>query len=339
MRRLGYVPALDGLRGVAIASVIGEHFFRLRGGFFGVDLFFVLSGFLITTLLLEERDRDGVIRLRAFYERRARRLLPALGAFLAAAAVVAAAAYGTGRLVALISVSVFYLGNVARFLGGDMMRGTPFGHLWSLAEEEQFYLVWPLLLILLLRRYSERALLFVLVAVFAGAVAYTAALSLVGADWHRLYYGPDTHASGLVLGCAVALIRRRGILVKGATAALVLFVASTIVGAQTVAWSVIGLPVVELACAVMVLAAASQAGWFARLLSFRPLVYLGVISYSLYVWHVLVVWMTHGAAGLNAIIPAVVALLLAVLSFRFVEQPFRWRRPPGSEVRAAHQTG
>ena len=310
MRRLGYVPALDGLRGIAIAAVIGEHFFALRGGFYGVDLFFVLSGFLITTLLLEENDR-GRIHLRGFYERRARRLLPALVAFLVVAALFGARKYGVAHLSVLISASLFYVGNLACFFRGDLMAGTPFGHLWSLAQEEQFYLVWPLLLIQLLRRFGERALLAVLAAAFVCLVAYTGALGAAGAGWHRLNFAPDTHASGLVLGCAAALIRRRGSSVRGGAAALALFVAAAALGAQTVAWSTVGLPVVEVACAVMVLAA-SQPGSFARALSLRPLVYLGAISYSLYVWHYLIRWI-YPNPGLGGIFPAFVSLVLTAL--------------------------
>ncbi|HJU37756.1 MAG TPA: acyltransferase [Gaiellaceae bacterium] len=146
-RRLGYVPALDGIRGLAILLVVAYHFLGLPGGFYGVDLFFVLSGFLITTLLLEERAATGRVSLRAFYLRRARRLLPALGAVLAFTCLLAALAFATGehgsgrRLAEGVAVCLFYSANVFRMLGHALpLNLTP---MWSLAEEEQLGAVLP----------------------------------------------------------------------------------------------------------------------------------------------------------------------------------------------------
>jgi peptidoglycan/LPS O-acetylase OafA/YrhL len=133
--RLGHRPALDGLRGVAILAVTGLHFFNLGGGFFGVDLFFVLSGFLITTLLLEAEHGSITNRLRAFYGRRARRLLPALGVLLLFCLPLAGLRT-TGE-------ASLYVSNVIEATAGrtNPLRNLPLDHLWSLAEEEQFYLV------------------------------------------------------------------------------------------------------------------------------------------------------------------------------------------------------
>ena len=157
VRRLGYQPALDGIRGVAIGGVLLSHATGIAGGALGVDMFFVLSGFLITTLLLQEWDADGAVSLRSFYVRRALRLLPALGAYVAVVLgmVVFGAASGLlGRHALDVALTgafgtVFYLSNFLKAAGLDLGL---FTHMWSLAEEEQFYLLWPIALVLCLRR-------------------------------------------------------------------------------------------------------------------------------------------------------------------------------------------
>src|SRR4051812_42278396 len=173
--KLGHVPALDGLRGIAIAIVVGYHAFGFPlGGWLGVDLFFVLSGFLITTLLLEEHDRTGRVSLRAFYVRRARRLLPALGAVLALIAVVGPLYYSPGLLASIVA-SGLYAANIVRGFGqSDFLNATPAAHLWSLAQEEQFYVLWPIALIWFRRRLTERRLMSLLAAGFIALVLYRA---------------------------------------------------------------------------------------------------------------------------------------------------------------------
>src|SRR6266511_2717603 len=169
-KRLGYRPALDGVRGIAIAIVVAYHAFGWPGeGTLGVDLFFVLSGFLITTLLLEEHERMGAISIRAFYRRRARRLLPALFVMLAPFLVLAA-----------VTAAV-----TASFL-------------------------WPLLLLLLLRLGGVRRVGQALAALLALALVYRLQLVLRGASIGRLYYAPDTHADPLLIGCALGCCFARG---------------------------------------------------------------------------------------------------------------------------------
>ncbi len=326
--RLGYVPALNGLRGIAILGVLGVHLFGLSGGFYGVDLFFVLSGFLITTLLLEEHDRTGLVSLRAFYIRRARRLLPALGAVLILIAVVGPMFYSPG-LVASIVASGLYAANIVRGFGhSDFLAATPAAHLWSLAQEEQFYVLWPIALLALRRRLTERRVMTLLAAGFVALVLYRAALAGAGAGWHRLYYAPDTHMDGLVLGCLLAYARRRGLTTVSAVTGCVagaLVVAAFILGAQTVPWSVGGLPVVEVAAAALVLAALSP-GPVRAVLSARPLVWIGALSYSLYLWQIPAMWLTGwndrwGALALTA--------ALTLISYYVIERPFR--RPRAGE--------
>jgi peptidoglycan/LPS O-acetylase OafA/YrhL len=302
MARLGHVPALDGVRGIAIEAVTAYHFFGLPGGFLGVDLFFVLSGFLITTLLLE----DG--GLGRFYKRRAARLLPALIAVLVVCSPLGWTKIAEGGL---------YLSNFFRAFGtGDSLAG-PLGALWSLAAEEQFYVVWPLLLLAGLSR--RRGLTSAVATLFFALVFYRIGLAISGASMRRLYFGPDTHADGLVLGCLAALVRPRigAVAGRAGLAAVIVFFA---IGVWATGWLAYGLPAFELAAALAVLAAADG-----RLpeLSLKPLVWLGLISYSLYLWQQPVRWFTRlhtGAMGVAA------AIIVATLSYRYIEKPFRQLR-------------
>ena len=169
--RLGYVPALDGVRAIAIAAVTGLHFFGLSGGNYGVDLFFVLSGFLITTLLLEQHEKTGSIELSDFYLRRARRLLPALVTLLLAVAIVGSFAYRPSRLAEILAAGGFYAANVVRAAAPGVLSAGPLSHLWSLAMEEQFYLLWPIALVTLLhRRVDQRRVVRGLALLFIGLV-------------------------------------------------------------------------------------------------------------------------------------------------------------------------
>ena len=320
--RLGYVPALDGLRGVAILGVLGVHLFGLSGGFYGVDLFFVLSGFLITTLLLEEHDRSGHVSLRAFYIRRARRLLPALGAVLVLIAVVGPLYYSPGLLASIVA-SGLYAANIVRGFGrSDFLAATPAAHLWSLAQEEQFYVLWPVALLALRRRLTERRLITLLAAGFVALVLYRATLAMASAGWHRLYYAPDTHMDGLVLGCLLAYARRRGLTtvpVLAGCVACVVIAAAFVLGAQTVVWSVGGLPVVEVAAAALVLAALSP-GPVAAVLSARPLVWIGALSYSLYLWQLPAMWLTGWTDPWTAL---ALTAALTLVSYYVIERPLR----------------
>lgn len=317
--RLGHRPALDGLRGIAIAAVLALHFFNVKGGFYGVDLFFVLSGFLITTLLLEERDRFGSVALRAFYIRRARRLLPALYALIAAAIALGSFRYPPTRLVEIAAVGALYVANIARALPSDphVLGGSPLDHLWSLAEEEQFYLLWPALLLVGLRRLRERQIARWLIVLFACLIAVRVVWAATGAYVLTLYFTPVTHADGLLVGCAAAFWRRAGINVgtKTAGAAVAVTVAAIVVG-PAFAWY---LPLVVTAQAVVLLAAL-QSGWLGRVLSVRPLTYLGEISYSLYLWHEIVRWQVradHPVWGIVFTMP------LALGSYYLIERRFR----------------
>jgi peptidoglycan/LPS O-acetylase OafA/YrhL len=320
--RLGYIPALDGLRGVAIVLVIACHYFRfpLDGGPVGVGLFFVLSGFLITTLLLEERADSGGVRIGRFYARRARRLLPALAVLLVVYLVVRGAKGEDG--VAVAAAAGLYVGNVVQAFGvDDVLSGTCLAHLWSLAQEEQFYLVWPFLLLLGLR--ARRVLLWLSLAL-AALIVYRAALTLGGASAARLYYAPDTRADALLAGAVLAVWRHRGGLSVAEPVALAGFTVvffGLFVNPWAHAWSIWQAPLIVAGSAALV-AASCGSTQMAALLSSRPLVGIGKVSYSLYLWHV-PIFCAFGYRRPELALPA--AALVAALSYRYVEQPFRRR--------------
>jgi peptidoglycan/LPS O-acetylase OafA/YrhL len=337
--RLGYVPALDGLRGVAILLVIGRHaFFTPVGGGYGVDLFFVLSGFLITNLLLEERGATGSIRFRRFYARRARRLLPALFAMLAVYLAVETAAGRAGEAARRAMAAGFYTANVFQAFWPHVIGRSSLGPLWSLAQEEQFYLVAPLLLLLLVRRVSERTVRRVVFALIAAVVVERIALTLVDGATQRIYVGPDTHSDGLLLGTALALSLRESAR-KGAArydrllgpgSALLLALG---VGNLWVAWGfqvmLVNLAAVGLVCC----AVAQPRSAITRSFSCAPLVFIGRISYSLYLWNMpLLFWLGSGNSPQRAPLAVLLTFAAAWLSYRYVEQPLRQRRAGTPEL-------
>lgn len=327
--RLGYLPALDGLRAISIALVVGYHAFGFPfGGTIGVDVFFVLSGFLITSLLLEEQHQTGRIALRGFYGRRVRRLLPAL-LFMLAVYLIVTAAVGKDELLAAI-VGGSYVANFFDAAGNPLLTSAHLNQLWSLAQEEQFYLLWPVALILLSR---SRQLLKIVVAVAVVVMLLRAGLSVAGASPNRLYYEPYLRADGLLVGASIAVVHaRRPIAVsewagKIGVAGLVL---GAVFGWGFESWAVWGEPLFLLSVGLLLLAALSKTD-LARGLEARPLVWLGRRSYSLYLWHVPVIAAVVYVAGSNLAADAagvLAATATAALSYRFVEQPFRRRRIP-----------
>jgi len=213
---LSYTPALDGLRAIAIVAVMIYHASPslMPGGFAGVELFFVLSGFLITGLLLREQQCHGRIHLGFFYARRVLRLLPALLLMLTIVTTFAwcvlPAGFGSRTLTdALLALG--YCVNWARAF--DMRGASLLGHTWSLSIEEQFYVLWPITLILLVKRTgNSRSLTRVLGLSAAVAVIYRILMLTGGASGVRLYNGLDTRADGLLLGCALAAALSSGVI-------------------------------------------------------------------------------------------------------------------------------
>jgi len=347
--RLGYRPALDGLRALAVIAVLAYHggLRRAPGGFLGVDVFFVLSGYLITALLLVEWDATGRLDLRRFWARRARRLLPALCVVVLAVMVPAVLAHGPG-LAARRGDALATLGYVAnwRFAFGDQSyfaafsEASPLRHAWSLGIEEQWYLIWPLLLVglLALSRGSRLRRVVAVLGLAAASAVLMAALFDPGADPSRVYYGTDTRVQGLLLGAGLALVVHR--VAVGARLARALE-AVGVAGLLVVAWAVVtvgdadavlyqgGLAGVSLAAAAVVLAAVQPGSpVVGRALSVSPLRALGRISYGVYLWHwPLFLWLTPDRTSLTGWplwgLRVAATLAVASLSFRLIEAPIR----------------
>lgn len=369
------VPALNGIRGVAVALVVVGHggIPGVDGGFIGVDLFFVLSGFLITSLLLDELGRTGRIDLRGFWIRRARRLLPAL--LLMGLAVVA-----VRTLFSPDSVETLRTDAVAAFLwtanwafiahkADYFSQGaapSPLQHTWSLGVEEQYYLVWPALLVLIalalagLARWRGATATLgrvrIVVAVVAGlgvlASATEAVLMASDARLNRVYFGTDTRAQALLVGAAAAalLVRDWPAVLAGWSlirsrwvkwVARILPVLGVVVLAEVVHRATgsatefrhgLLIVVAVVAAAVIVPTALDQDGPVARVLEVRPLVWLGVISYGVYLWHWPIFLVLNGErtgwAGYPLFAARCAATLgAAALSWWLIEQPVRRWQP------------
>lgn len=346
--QLGHRPALDGLRGIAVLLVIAGHMSLPgvdSGGWAGVTLFFVLSGFLITSLLLEEYATGGRIRLRAFYIRRARRLLPALAVFLVVVGG-ALALIGSPHLGQELAAITFYAGNWYYLATGDPMD--PFIHTWSLSVEEQFYIVWPTILIALLMLKRPAAMLGVVLVVATGSMLWRL-YAFDGSDWSLAwdYHGSLTRADALLLGVALAIwFHYRGPWnpPKWLAYASVLTIAASAAptghngqAATQTAQLLVGLSTNAVAGVVLVAYAATVGG---RVLQWGWLQTTGRLSYALYLWHnptiIFAVAVAYallptfaGSWVLGAFAGFGLAILAASLSYRFVEMPLR--RPHGTD--------
>jgi peptidoglycan/LPS O-acetylase OafA/YrhL len=345
---LGYRPALDGVRGIAILAVVSLHAFgRPAEGALGVDLFFVLSGFLITSLLLERRQR-GDTSLRRFYARRALRLLPALFAMLTAYVAWTAVTdpRKLGHAITGTALAVGYVANIAAAWHPETIPHE-LSQIWSLSQEEQFYLVWPPLLLLLMRvrpSVVPRAL-----ALLIGAVALERFLIVIltvggGGEFplSRLYLGPDTHAEPILIGCLFGVCfvtgqlpawlaapgpRRRA---AGVSAAFVLCGILFFDHIWPFLFATPLLTVYAAAAGIVILSAATDTDGIARLLAFRPLVFVGRISYSLYLWHLLVltaIGVSVPEIGVRSIVGVAASVVIAAASFFLVEQRFLRLKP------------
>ncbi|MDR2985505.1 MAG: acetyltransferase [Nocardiopsaceae bacterium] len=339
---------LDGVRALAVLAVLAFHegVSWIPGGFLGVDVFFVLSGYLITDLLVTRYGKSGGIGLGRFYQRRARRLLPALAVMLiivtAAVSVLEPGQRFTLRPAILGAIT--YTSNWWQAIAHQSyfsLYGPPpaFQHLWSLAVEEQFYLIWPLLLaaiLVLVRRRRNRALV-----AWGGAFASALAMLAIyqpGSDPSLVYYGTDTHASALMIGSALALTWPLAKIAATTGRARKVLDRLGAVGLVILAWAVwhlagsnsflypYGLVLAALAAGGLILAAAAP-GRIGTLLSWRPLRWLGVRSYGIYLWHWPVIAITTGLTVRSAtsvpmrIIDTVLPIVLAAVSWRWLEEP------------------
>jgi peptidoglycan/LPS O-acetylase OafA/YrhL len=356
------IGGLDGLRAIAVAAVVTYHlgYDWLPGGFLGVDLFFVISGFLITTLLLAELEKRERIDLGAFYVRRAKRLLPALLLVLGVTLVLAATIANdvARQTVRDTPAALLYASNWWAIAQDQSYfelvgRGNLLAHLWSLAVEEQFYLVWPAILgglclvaprLGLRRRALVRSVALggaLLSSTWMGVIAVGAGMPLE-ADPTRVYFGADTHASSVLLGAALAtawqVLRFRRAVVGGARTVLGVAGAAALV---LTAWLMLtlseftewlyrgGFLVVGAVFVVLVAAATHPASPLGPWLDVAPLRWVGERSYGIYLWHWPVFLVTRPGADVPWDGPLIdvlrVALVLGVaeLSYRYVEVPVR----------------
>ena len=259
--------------------------------------------------------------MAAFWRRRAYRLLPGLFTVLAAYAIATSA---SPLALERIAAGGLYVANLVSASGSHLLDNTPFAPFWSLAQEEQFYLLWPFVLVLLLKRgVRESRVAVVLIGLVIALATYRAALTLSGASLVRIYGGPDTHADGLLLGCALALLRRRGLRVPQAAGwgGLAVLLAAFAVLSGTIGTIAYGLAPMSIACTLLV-GAALEPGVLSSCLSWRPLAWIGLISYSLYLWHDFVLWLIGGRAPLVAL---PLTLAVATLTYYKVERPLRNR--------------
>ena len=342
------VAALDGLRGVAVIGVVLYHAGHLKGGYLGVDLFFVLSGYLITTILLRSWRQDRGVDLRRFWSRRARRLLPALLLMLVVVVPVYCRWFATPAELGGIRrdglTSILYVANWGQVASGQSywaatLAESPLKHSWSLAVEEQFYLLWPLAVVFVLRRHGARAVLWVagsLSILSASATIVLAATKVV--SYNSLYLGTHARAAALLAGAALAGWRsqhgkprtRRSAqrLERAALAAIAVLAVMWVFLPVTDRRLYLGGLAVSAAAGTLVGAAAASPlrGPLTRTLSIAPLRFLGTISYGIYLWswpigQMISVRHTDLRGWTLVAVQLAVTLAAAMASWVFVEKP------------------
>ena len=355
-RGIRYIPAIDGLRAVAVVAVMLYHlgFSWIPGGFLGVDLFFVISGYVITRLLLDSIQRSGGLDLRAFYKARIRRLFPPL-VFMIFVTIIYISIWAPETMRRFVSDSPFAL------LGGmnwwlvfrqtdyfDTISRPPLlQHTWSLGVEAQFYLIWPLILLLVLRQFGKAKIpgAALIIAAFSGIALLLVSFEVDAANASQVshvYFGTDTHSIGLFLGAALAVswvpqnlqeqVNRRaqdfidGIGVIGFVGLLGVFL---LVNESDPTLYKLAFPLAGIFGCAILTSIVHPASRFAPILSSRVAVWVGERSYAIYLWHWVVFQVTRPAVDLEGSTWALYALrilvvfALADISLRLVELPVR----------------
>ena len=365
VQKLGYQPALDGLRAISVLAVVFYHadFVLIPGGFLGVEVFFVISGFLITTLLTEERMTKGQIDLKQFWIRRARRLLPALYLLLAVVSAAAILVYtdAAGRMGGDVLAALAYVSNwwdiyLDESYFAEAGRPPMLRHLWSLAVEEQFYLLFPPIFALVLLKFGKgKARLGIIILALASTIEM-ALLFEPYTDPSRVYYGTDTRIAGLLVGAVLALSwapwRSR---TPAARSAVRVLDTAGVLGLVVIGWFLLrvnefdpfiyrgGFLALDIACIVVIAVLVHPAAKLSKFLAWPPLVWIGLRSYAIYLWHWPIFVVTRPELDLPFtgfrvfVLRMVLTFGAAELSYRFVEVPVRngvlnhwWRDLKGS---------
>ncbi len=375
-----YLPGLDGMRGIAVVAVMLYHANHewLPGGFLGVEVFFVISGYLITLLLMAERETTGTVHLLAFWGRRARRLLPALfvALFLVLTYSMIFKASVLGKLRGDLVAALLYVSNWYQvWVGQGYTAGSdfvPLRHLWSLAVEEQFYLFWPVIMLFLMRRHGTRRLamtarwlvivalvitVFTALAYHSGRIgecsvtpdAYWSLSNHCVSKMDALYLSTITRSTGVLLGAAFAMVWRPRAIMRSPLRDrsrmldLVAVIGLAILGLQfwfltiandegeASAWLFRGGFLVTAAATLMLIAAVSHRyALTGRILSMRPLLWVGTRSYGLYLFHWPIYQIIRKVAGVPLTVPQFIGAMVATViiteaSYRFLEMPIRRR--------------
>jgi peptidoglycan/LPS O-acetylase OafA/YrhL len=344
-----HMPALDGLRGVAIIVVMIYHLEWLvpelhvyvKGGFLGVDMFFVLSGFLITSILLSEREKTGKISLRNFYVRRCLRLIRAFWLFLIGIYMFgsfllpkfqAGLVYGRNDFIYAITYTMNW------FSATNPGFDSNLNHSWSLAIEEQFYIIWSLVLFKAFsEKWKNKQVLYLTLGLIALLCASRAIRAGIGTDWRVLYYSTDTRIDSLLMGCAASMLFVWKILpdqmIRRGWFKLLLaasFVGSLIVlftfSHEDIGLYFAGLPIFTASAATMLYwLASTEETLIHKLLSNGVLRWIGNISYSLYLWHYLMYEYAKkefATEGSQVLVGVFLALTIASASYYLIEKPF-----------------
>ncbi len=329
-----WLPALTGVRGLAVAFVLAFHAGLPipSGGLAGVTLFFVLSGYLITTWLVREHEATGSVDLRHFFARRARRLLPALLVVIGIVTAVGVVAGKGPEAVQDAALSITYVANWARADGDPMGL---LNHIWSLSIEAQFYLIWPVAFVLATRKglLQGGAMVPIVIGLAVGSTVLRAVLAAAGADGGRIYFGTDVRADALLAGCALALIGAHRSLTVAirpfAPLTLLAFVMVNLMPTLDPVWSDSAYAFATIASVGVVLVALQPNQQWTGL-TISPLRWIGERSYSLYLVHVPVLMLVGAVLGtvdpvLRGIFAVCISVLLSIALYQFVETPFRDR--------------
>ncbi|MEY4970838.1 MAG: hypothetical protein RLZZ277_1069 [Actinomycetota bacterium] len=355
-RGIQYIPAIDGLRAIAVMAVLFYHlgFKWIPGGFLGVDLFFVISGYVITRLLLDSIERSGGLDLRAFYLARVRRLLPAL-AFMLITTAIAVGIWAPDTIKRFLIDTPFALtGSMNWWLVGHHLDyfeaiGRPplLQHTWSLAVEAQFYLIWPLILLLILKFFGKKRISIISLAIagVSGITLMAVSFSLDAANASKVshvYFGTDTHSIGLFLGAALAVswipqnfktdVSKKaqdfidGIGVFGFLGILATFL---LIDETKPALYKIAFPLAGLFAAAIITSIVHPVSRFAPILQNRVLLWIGERSYAIYLWHWVIFQVTRpkvdlaGASWAMYSLRILIVFALADISLRYIELPVR----------------